>query len=211
MRVPGKRLSWLSGAVVGPGRPGLRTPSRVALLATVSFVGALLEAFFLVIITGVAMALVAGDVPLVPFSGGPSASAPPVWRLGLVVLIVRLGLNIARRSDLRATDGLCHQRARRGRSPTRLEARGGPADRTGGPGPAGLADNLRPAGEPDHGDLDAGHHGAAQPHRLHGDGVGGRRGVHRRGSGRPCAGRAPCSPPCGAASAGARSCPPTQG
>ena len=93
MRVPGKRLSWLSGRssvlgdLVSPHR------ARVALLATVSFVGALLEAFFLVIITGVAMALVAGDATVGPVLGR-SISIGSALVLGLVVLIVRLGLSI---------------------------------------------------------------------------------------------------------------------
>jgi ATP-binding cassette subfamily B protein len=93
MSVPGKRLSWL------PGRSSVMSDlvsahrARVGLLATVSFVGALLEAFFLVIITGVAMALVAGDVAVGPVLGR-SISIGSALVLGLVVLVTRLGLNI---------------------------------------------------------------------------------------------------------------------
>jgi ATP-binding cassette subfamily B protein len=93
MSVPGKRSSGL------PGRSSVMSDlvsahrARVALLATVSFVGALLEAFFLVVITGVAMALVAGDVAVGPVLGR-SISIGSALVLGLVVLVTRLGLNI---------------------------------------------------------------------------------------------------------------------
>ena len=93
MRVPGKRLSWLSGRSSVLGELVSAHRARVALLATVSFVGALLEAFFLVIITGVAMALVAGDATVGPVLGR-SISIGSALVLGLVVLVVRLGLNI---------------------------------------------------------------------------------------------------------------------
>ena len=93
MRVPGKRLSWLSGRSSVLGELVSAHRARVALLATVSFVGALLEAFFLVIITGVAMALVAGEATVGPVLGR-SISIGSALVLGLVVLVVRLGLNI---------------------------------------------------------------------------------------------------------------------
>ena len=66
---------------------------QMVLLALVSFAGALLEAFFLVIVTAVAMALAAGQESVGPIMG----HAIPVsmsLAVGAVVLVIRLGFNL---------------------------------------------------------------------------------------------------------------------
>ena len=66
---------------------------RVFLLAVVSFVGALLEALFLVLITGVAMALVSGEAAVGPFLGR-SVPVGSALMLGLALLASRLVLSL---------------------------------------------------------------------------------------------------------------------
>lgn len=66
----------------------------MALLASVSFVGALLEALFLVILTGVAMAMVSGKATVGPHLG-QSLSINTALALAAVVLLVRLFLNLS--------------------------------------------------------------------------------------------------------------------
>ena len=66
---------------------------RLAVLATVSFLGALLEALFLVIITGVAMALVAGKATVGPVLGN-SASVNGALIFAALALVVRLALSL---------------------------------------------------------------------------------------------------------------------
>ncbi|GAA6524407.1 ABC transporter ATP-binding protein [Intrasporangium sp. DVR] len=67
--------------------------ARLAALASVSFLGALLEALFLVIITGVAMALVAQKATVGPVLGH-SASVSGALALAALVLIMRLALSL---------------------------------------------------------------------------------------------------------------------
>jgi ABC-type multidrug transport system fused ATPase/permease subunit len=66
---------------------------RLAILAIVSFVGALLEALFLVIITGVAMALVAQKTAVGPVLGH-STPVGAALLVAALVLVVRLLLNL---------------------------------------------------------------------------------------------------------------------
>ncbi|TQN48813.1 ABC-type multidrug transport system fused ATPase/permease subunit [Humibacillus xanthopallidus] len=66
----------------------------MALLAAVSFFGALLEAFFLVTVTGVAMALV-GERPAVGPILGQTVALGHALLIAAIVLIVRLILNMA--------------------------------------------------------------------------------------------------------------------
>jgi ATP-binding cassette, subfamily B, bacterial len=66
---------------------------RVALLAGVSFVGALLEALFLVIITGVAMALVAASSSVGPYLG-QSTTIPMALGIAAALLTLRLAINL---------------------------------------------------------------------------------------------------------------------
>jgi len=93
MRMPGRR----SAAV--PGGPSVlrdllsRYRGRVALLASTSFVGALFEAVFLVLITGVAMALVADKDSVGPVLGR-SASIGTALVIGAALLAVRLAVNL---------------------------------------------------------------------------------------------------------------------
>ncbi|AXG14081.1 ABC transporter ATP-binding protein [Intrasporangium calvum] len=81
-----RRWSVLGGLVS-------RYKGRMGILAAVSFLGALLEASFLVLVTGIAMALVAGDSSVGPYYGW----LVPI-RHALVgaatVLVVRLGLSL---------------------------------------------------------------------------------------------------------------------
>jgi len=88
---------------IGPERPArgssaLRSlvseyKGQMALLASVSFVGALLEALFLVILTGVAMAMVSGRSTVGPHLG-QSLSINSALVIAAVVLLVRLALNL---------------------------------------------------------------------------------------------------------------------
>jgi len=65
----------------------------MARLAVVSFLGALLEAFFLVIVTGLGMALVGGKSMVGPFLG-QSLGAGIAIAAGAVVLVMRVVLNL---------------------------------------------------------------------------------------------------------------------
>ncbi|WP_148236597.1 ABC transporter ATP-binding protein [Intrasporangium calvum] len=65
----------------------------MTLLAGVSFLGALLEAFFLVIVTGLGMALVSGVPTVGPFMGHSIAMGSALV-LGAFVLVVRVILNL---------------------------------------------------------------------------------------------------------------------
>ena len=67
---------------------------RMGLLASVSFIGALLEAFFLVIITGVAMALVGENTTLGPVLGR-TISVGNALLVAAAVLVFRLTLSLA--------------------------------------------------------------------------------------------------------------------
>ena len=75
---------------------------QMALLATVSFIGALLEALFLVILTGVAMAMVSGESSVGPYLGR-SLSVNVALLVAAAVLLVRLALNL---SGVRISAGL---------------------------------------------------------------------------------------------------------
>jgi ATP-binding cassette subfamily B protein len=75
---------------------------QMALLATVSFIGALLEALFLVILTGVAMAMVSGESSVGPYLGR-SLSINVALLVAAAVLLVRLALNL---SGVRISAGL---------------------------------------------------------------------------------------------------------
>ncbi len=93
VRISGKR----SEATLGRS-PVLRTlvwkyRGRLALLASVSFVGALFEASFLVLVTGVAMALVADKGAVGPFLG-QTATVGNALALGALVLALRLALSL---------------------------------------------------------------------------------------------------------------------
>ena len=66
---------------------------RLTRLAVVSFAGGLLEALFLVLITGVAIALVGGRSSVGPVLGQSIAVAPALL-VGAVVLVLRLLLNL---------------------------------------------------------------------------------------------------------------------
>ena len=103
MRIPGTRsVRTTRGSSVLRGLVS-KYRGRMALLATVSFAGALLEAFFLVIVTAVAMALVAEKSSVGPVLGH-SIGVRPALVLGAVVLVLRLALNLAGvRSSARLT------------------------------------------------------------------------------------------------------------
>jgi ATP-binding cassette subfamily B protein len=75
---------------------------QMALLATVSFIGALLEALFLVILTGVAMAMVSGESSVGPYLGR-SLSINVALLVAAAVLLVRLAVNL---SGVRTSAGL---------------------------------------------------------------------------------------------------------
>lgn len=70
-----------------------RYRGQMALLATVSFIGALLEAFFLVIVTGLAMALVTETTTVGPVLG-QSAAMTTALLIGALSLLVRVGLSL---------------------------------------------------------------------------------------------------------------------
>ena len=93
MRIPGKRAGTVAGEPPVLRNLVSKYRGRVSLLATVSFVGALLEAFFLVVVTGIAMALVAGRPTVGPLLGR-SAGVSSALLLGALVLVVRLALNL---------------------------------------------------------------------------------------------------------------------
>jgi ABC-type multidrug transport system fused ATPase/permease subunit len=93
MRIPGKRAGEVAGDAPVLRNLVSKYRGRVSLLAAVSFVGALLEALFLVVITGIAMALVAGRPSVGPVLGR-SASVSSALLLGALVLAVRLVLNL---------------------------------------------------------------------------------------------------------------------
>ncbi|WP_040751137.1 ABC transporter ATP-binding protein [Phycicoccus elongatus] len=67
---------------------------QVALLASLSFIGALLEALFLFILTGVAMAMVSGRSSVGPYVGH-SLAINSALMFAALLLLVRLGLNLA--------------------------------------------------------------------------------------------------------------------
>jgi ATP-binding cassette subfamily B protein len=75
---------------------------QMALLATVSFIGALLEALFLVLLTGVAMAMVSGESSVGPYLGR-SLSINVALLVAAAVLLMRLALNL---SGVRISAGL---------------------------------------------------------------------------------------------------------
>lgn len=79
-----------SGLIAGLVRP---YRAQMATLAAISFIGALLEAFFLVLVSAVGLALIAGEDLIGPFAGYavPLASA---LAIGAVALLVRLALSI---------------------------------------------------------------------------------------------------------------------
>lgn len=70
-----------------------RYRGSVALLAGTSFVGALLEALFLVIITGIAMALIGGQERVGPFLGQTIRTTTALW-VGGGLLVARLVLSL---------------------------------------------------------------------------------------------------------------------
>lgn len=76
--------------------------AQMTLLATVSFIGALLEALFLVILTGVAMAMVSGESSVGPYLGR-SLAINVALLVAAAVLMVRLALNL---SGVRISAGL---------------------------------------------------------------------------------------------------------
>lgn len=93
MRILGRRAGPTSGASKMLRRLLSTYRARVAVLAAASFVGALIEAAFLVLVTGVAVALVAGKTTLGPWLG-QSVPIRTALILGAVLLVVRLALNL---------------------------------------------------------------------------------------------------------------------
>ncbi len=80
--------SWSAlSSLVAPYR------GRMAALASVSFIGALLEALFLVLVTGIALALAGGESSIGPYLG-QSVSSTTALVVAAVVLAVRLVLNL---------------------------------------------------------------------------------------------------------------------
>lgn len=71
-----------------------RNRGRMVVLAGLSLVGALLEAVFLVLITGIALSLVSGRDAVGPFAG-VTLSLPQTLAAAAVLLVGRLALNLA--------------------------------------------------------------------------------------------------------------------
>ena len=93
MRMLGRRSAEVLGGSLVLRDLLSRYRGRVALLAGTSFVGALFEAVFLVLVTGVAMALVADKLRVGPVLGH-SVSIRSALLLGSVLLAMRLVVNL---------------------------------------------------------------------------------------------------------------------
>ena len=79
-----------SGLIAGLVRP---YRVKVSTLAAISFIGALLEAFFLVLVSAVALALIAGEDLIGPVAGY-TVQLGSALAIGAVALLVRLALSI---------------------------------------------------------------------------------------------------------------------
>jgi len=79
-----------SGLISGLVRP---YRAQMITLAAISFIGALIEAFFLVLVSAVALALIAGEDLIGPFAGY-TVQLGSALAIGAVALLVRLGLSI---------------------------------------------------------------------------------------------------------------------